>query len=60
MHEIHGDEIWDVCCLKCGCPRSRHFIGVCAEVAKGCPCGCDRFEPRTVHDAWALDTPRPA
>lgn len=63
MREIHGDEIWDVCCLNCGCPRSLHHIGISAEVAKGCLCGCAGFEPRTVHDAWALhgkDTPRPA
>ncbi len=51
--EIQGDEVWDICCAQCGHPRNHHFIGSCAEVAKGCQCGiCDKFEPRTVHEAW--------
>ena len=55
--EIQGDEVWDVICKVCGCPRSRHYIGVCAEVAKKCKCGhCEQFEPRTVHEAWLKES----
>lgn len=65
VKDIQGDEIWDVVCI-CGHPRSVHFIGVDANVAKGCshsdegnetdgrvnPCKCELFEPRTVQEAW--------
>lgn len=53
--DIQGDEVWDVMCANCPHARSEHHIGSEAIVVRGCPCGCDQFAPRTVHEALDRD-----